>query len=32
VKTITDRFVVLRDGRNAGGGATADDATTRSSR
>jgi ribose transport system ATP-binding protein len=23
VKTITDRFVVLRDGRNAGGGATA---------
>jgi ribose transport system ATP-binding protein len=24
VKTITDRFVVLRDGRNAGGGTTAD--------
>ena len=24
VKTITDRFVVLRDGRNAGGGVTAD--------
>ena len=24
VKTITDRFVVLRDGRNAGGGATAE--------
>ncbi len=24
VKTIADRFVVLRDGRNAGGGATAD--------
>jgi ribose transport system ATP-binding protein len=24
VKTITDRFVVLRDGRNVGGGATAD--------
>src|SRR6187455_2222262 len=26
VKTITDRFEVLRDGRNAGGGATADTA------
>src|SRR5258708_35166567 len=24
VKTITDRFVVLRDGRNAGGGVTAE--------
>jgi ribose transport system ATP-binding protein len=24
VKTVADRFVVLRDGRNAGGGATAD--------
>ena len=24
VKTITDRFVVMRDGRNAGGGVTAD--------
>ena len=26
VKTITDRFVVLRDGKNAGGGVTADTA------